>query len=139
MATTISNTRTIPRKVQVQTNFENLAYFFMRMSGISLLLLAVGHIFVQLILNDVHNLTLIFVQQQWDAWGWKAYDMLLLIFALAHGLNGLRNILGDYVHNPRRMQIVSYVLLGFFIITVIVAGYGIAAFDPNAAGSLLVE
>lgn len=139
MATTISNTRTIPRKVQVQTNFENLAYFFMRMSGISLLLLAVGHIFVQLILNDVHNLTLIFVQQQWDAWGWKAYDMLLLIFALAHGLNGLRNILSDYVHNPRRMQIVSYVLLGFFIITVIVAGYGIAAFDPNAAGSLLVE
>lgn len=139
MATTISNTRTIPRKVQVQTNFENLAYFFMRMSGISLLLLAVGHIFVQLILNDVHNLTLIFVQQQWDAWGWKAYDMLLLIFALAHGLNGLRNVLSDYVHNPRRMQIVSYVLLGFFIITVIVAGYGIAAFDPNAAGSLLVE
>lgn len=139
MATTISNTRTIPRKVQVQTNFENLAYFFMRMSGISLLLLAVGHIFVQLILNDVHNLTLIFVQQQWDAWGWKAYDMLLLIFALAHGLNGLRNVLSDYVHNARRMQIVSYVLLGFFIITVIVAGYGIAAFDPNAAGSLLVE
>lgn len=139
MATTISNTRTIPRKVQVRANFENLAYFFMRMSGISLLLLAVGHIFVQLILNDVHNLTLVFVQQQWDAWGWKAYDLLLLVFALAHGLNGLRNILGDYVHNPRRMQIVSYVLLGFFIITVIVAGFGIAAFDPQAAGSLLVE
>ncbi len=137
MATTISNTRTIPRQVQVKANFENLAYLFMRMSGISLLLLAVGHLFVQLILNDVHNLTLIFVQQQWDAWGWKVYDMLLLFFAMAHGLNGFRNVLGDYVQNAKRMQVISTVLLVFFIITVIVAGLGIAAFDPTAASSLL--
>lgn len=137
MTTTISNTRTIPRQVQVKANLENLAYLFMRMSGISLLLLAVGHLFVQLILNDVHNLTLVFVQQQWDAWGWKVYDMLLLVFAMAHGLNGFRNVLGDYVQSAKRMQVISTVLLVFFIITVIVAGLGIAAFDPDAASSLL--
>lgn len=137
MATSISNTHTPPRAVVLKANFERTAYFFMRMSGISLLFLAVGHVFIQLILNDVHNLTLVFVQQQWDSWGWKVYDMFLLFFALTHGLNGLRNVLGDYIHNPQTMRAISTGLLVFLIVTLIVAGFGIAAFDPNAAESVL--
>lgn len=120
-----SATKTITTK----QNFERYAYLFMRLSGIALLFLAVGHVLIQLILNDVHNLTLEFVAKQWSSWGWRAYDSLLLILAVPHGYNGLRNILEDYIHNERLMQIISYVLAVFVVITVLWALFAIITFQ----------
>lgn len=131
MATTIRNDQVTSRSVQVKANFERYAYLFMRLSGIGLLILAVGHVFIQLILNDVHSLSLTFVAEQWDDWGWKAYDMLLLFFALAHGLNGLRNILEDYIHNKGTMRVINYGLVAFLVISVLWAGYAIFRFNPD--------
>ncbi len=131
MATTIRNNQVTSRNVQVKANFERYAYLFMRLSGIGLLFLAVGHVFIQLILNDVHSLSLAFVAEQWDDWGWKAYDMLLLFFALAHGLNGLRNVLEDYIHNKGVMRGINYGLVAFLIISVLWAGYAIFAYVPT--------
>lgn len=132
MATTIRNTQVTSRSVQIKANFERYAYLFMRLSGIGLLFLAVGHVFIQLILNDVHSLSLQFVADQWDDWGWKAYDMLLLFFAMAHGLNGLRNVLEDYIHNRGVMRVINYALLVFLVVTILWAGYAIFAFDFNS-------
>ncbi len=129
MATTIRNTRVTSRSVQVKANFERFAYLFMRLSGIGLLILAVGHVTIQLILNDVHNLSLQFVAVQWDKWGWKAYDMLLLFFAMSHGLNGLRNVLEDYVHNKSLMRGINIAILVFLVVTVLWAGNAIFQFD----------
>ena len=69
------------RKVQVKYNFERYAYLFMRMSGLVLMILAVGHMIIQHVLNSSGNLTLIFVAEQWNSWGWKAYDIFLLLIA----------------------------------------------------------
>ncbi len=131
MATTIHNDRVTTRQVKVKANFERFAYLFMRLSGISLLFLAVGHITIQIVLNDVHNLTLQFVATQWSKWGWKLYDMLLLFFALSHGLNGLRNVLEDYVHSPKANRAISVFLVIFLIVTILWAGNAIFRFDPN--------
>jgi len=120
-----SATKTITTK----QNFERYAYLFMRLSGIALLFLAVGHVLIQLILNDVHNLTLEFVAEQWSSWGWRAYDSQLLILAVPHGDNGMRNILEDYIHNERLMQIISYVLAVFVVITVLWALFAIMTFQ----------
>lgn len=119
------------RKVQVQPNLERYGFLFMRMSGIALLILAVGHMLIQHVLNDVHNLTLQFVAQQWNSWGWKAYDMLLLVFAFSHGINGLRNVLGDYIHNDRTMKAITVGLAVFVVVTILWAGFAIASFDAT--------
>ncbi|MEM8856697.1 MAG: succinate dehydrogenase [Chloroflexota bacterium] len=107
------------KTISTERNFERYAYMFMRLSGIALLFLATGHVTIQLLLNDVHNLTLQFVADQWSSWGWRAYDSLLLILAVPHGYNGLRNILEDYIHNERLMRIISWVLAVFVVMTVI--------------------
>lgn len=120
------------RKIQRQANLERVAYMFMRMSGIALLVLAVGHMMIQHVLNSSANLTIQFVAAQWSAWGWKVYDMLLLIFAYIHGINGLRNILEDYIHNRSLMRGISIFLAIFAVITVIWAGFAIASFNPGA-------
>lgn len=129
--TTIHNNRVTTRSVRVKANLERTAYLFMRLSGIGLLFLAVGHVTIQLVLNNVHNLTLQFVANQWDDWGWKAYDMLLLFFALSHGLNGLRNILEDYIHNRSVIRVINILLLIFLIVTILWSGNAIFRFDPT--------
>lgn len=128
--TTPSMTR---RKVQIKYNFERYAYLFMRMSGLALLILAVGHMIIQHVLNSSGNLTLIFVAEQWNSWGWKAYDIFLLLFAIPHGINGLRNVLEDYIHNPGIMKTINIILAVFVVVTVIWAAIGISLFDPEAA------
>ena len=119
------------RTVSSKQKFERTAYLFMRLSGIVLLFLAVGHVMIQLVLNDVHNLTLQFVADQWKSWGWKAYDMLLLAFAITHGYNGLRNILEDYIHNEKLMRVIHYVLAVFVVATVAWSAVAIITFPMN--------
>lgn len=117
------------RTVIVQGNFERYAFLFMRLTGVALLVLAVGHMMIQHVLNSSTNLTIEFVAQQWDQWGWKAYDMLLLIFAFSHGINGLRNVLEDYIHNRQVMRAINVFLAVFIVVTLLWAGYAIAVFD----------
>ncbi|MFQ5400858.1 MAG: succinate dehydrogenase, hydrophobic membrane anchor protein [Anaerolineae bacterium] len=126
--TTIDNTLT-RRTVQVQSNFERYAFLFMRLSGVALLVLAVGHMILQHVFNSSHSLTLRFVAEQWNSWGWKAYDMLLLIFAFSHGINGLRNVLEDYIHNRRTVKVINTFLAIFVVVTILWAGFAIARFD----------
>jgi succinate dehydrogenase / fumarate reductase membrane anchor subunit len=116
------------RKVAVPGNKERSAFMFMRMTGLLLLFLAVGHMMLQHIINDVHDLELAFVIEQWSSWGQRIIDLLLLVFALSHGMNGLRNVLGDYIHKPGTMKAVSTALAAFLIITLIVAGLAIITF-----------
>lgn len=119
------------RKVQIQGNFERYAFLFMRLSGVALLVLAVGHVMIQHVLNDVHSLTLQFVADQWASWGWKVYDILLLFVALPHGINGLRNVLEDYVHGESAVKTLNTIMAIFLIVSLLTAGFAIASFQSN--------
>jgi succinate dehydrogenase / fumarate reductase membrane anchor subunit len=117
--------------LQRRSPLERYGYLFMRLTGVALLLLAVGHMMIQHVLNDVHNLTLAFVQAQWSSWGWRAYDLLLLIFAISHGFNGLRTVLEDYVHNERTVRVLRWALFVFLVITIFWAAVAIISFDAS--------
>ena len=119
------------RKVKVQSNFERYAFLFMRLTGIGLIILAVGHVVIQHVVNDVHDLTLEVVAATWNSWGWKVYDMLLLAFAIPHGVNGLRNVLEDYIHNKQTVKVINIILVIFVVVTLIWAGFAIASFDSS--------
>ncbi len=123
------------RSVKIQSNFERNAFMFMRLSGIALLLLAVGHMMLQHVLNSSTNLTIQFVAQQWNSWGWKVFDFLLLVFAISHGINGLRNVLEDYVHNRTAVKWIKILLLIFVVATILWAGYAIWQFDSTPFSS----
>jgi succinate dehydrogenase / fumarate reductase membrane anchor subunit len=127
------------RKVSVPTNWERRAFLFMRLSGVALLLLAVGHMLIQHVLNSSQNLTILFVAEQWGSWGWKVYDMGLLVFAIIHGFNGFRNVLEDYIHNRSVVKGINIFLLIFMIVTIFWAGYAIYQFNPQAAVSAVTN
>lgn len=104
----------------------------MRLSGVALLLLAIGHMVLQHVLRDVHSLTLQVVQDVWRSWGWRAYDLLLLAFAVTHGFNGLRQVLEDYVHDPGKVKVIARVLLVIIVVTIIWAAVAIFSFNPES-------
>ena len=117
------------RRVQIEGNRERYAWLFMRLSGVAMLVLAVGHMVIQHVLNSSTNLTLQFVAVQWSSWGWKAYDIFLLWMAIPHGIRGLFNILSDYVHNPSLKRTIGILLTLFVVATVIWATIAISLFD----------
>jgi succinate dehydrogenase / fumarate reductase membrane anchor subunit len=120
------------RHITPKRNIERYAFLFMRLSGVSLLLLAVGHMLLQHVLRDVHSLTLQVVQDVWRSWGWRAYDLLLLIFAVVHGFNGLRQVLEDYIHEAPKVKIMGRVIAIIIVLTIIWSAIAIFSFNPDA-------
>ncbi len=131
MASISENTGITRRRVQVQSNFERTAFVFMRLSGIALLILAVGHMMFQHVINSSTNLTIMFVAEQWRSWGWRVFDILLLGFTVTHGVNGFRNVLEDYIHNRTTVKWINIALLIFVVVTIVWAGYAIINFDAT--------
>ncbi|MGZ4149964.1 MAG: succinate dehydrogenase hydrophobic membrane anchor subunit [Actinomycetota bacterium] len=80
--------------------FELWMWLFMRISGLVLLVLAIGHtLIMHLPAGGVSRVNFGFVAVRWENPIWRAWDWMLLVLALIHGVNGLRNITLDYVRS----------------------------------------
>lgn len=80
--------------------FEFYAWFFMRVSGVLLLGLAVFHLLYMHLAIGVDNIDFDTIVGRWTGplgVFWRLYDLFLLIFAMAHGFNGSRYIVDDYI------------------------------------------
>ena len=77
------------------------SWIFMRVSGIVLLGLALGHLVIMHLLHSVHEIDYNFVVQRYTGWIWRAYDLAMLILAMIHGANGARVIIDDYSAGTR--------------------------------------
>lgn len=117
--------------------FELWSWLFMRISGILLLVLAVGHVLIMHIPDGgVSRVDFAFVALRWQNPLWQTWDWALLVLALIHGINGLRNITLDYVRLPGLRLVINmfFYMLGFMLFvlgTVIVF-----TFDPTKWGPL---
>ncbi len=113
-------------QVQVPTGrtFEARAWLFMRYSGILLIPLVWIHVLIQDVLVGVHKIDLDYVALRWATLGWRVYDIFLLAFTFAHGMNGLRNVLLDYVSRPSKVRLLNWALL---LVWLIVTAIGAAA------------
>jgi succinate dehydrogenase / fumarate reductase membrane anchor subunit len=104
------------RNIPTKPNYDSIAWQWMRYSGILLIPLAWIHILIQDVLVGVHKIDLDYVALRWSMWGWRVFDFLLLAFAFAHGMNGLRQVLTDYISDKKWQNIVSWVLLFLWLV-----------------------
>jgi succinate dehydrogenase / fumarate reductase, membrane anchor subunit len=91
------------------------AWLLMRLSAILLVPLVWTHVVIQDMLVGVHQIDLDYVALRWASLGWRVYDAALLCFAFAHGTNGLRQVLEDYIHGRRARRAVRVLLFGFWL------------------------
>jgi|DewCreStandDraft_1066081.scaffolds.fasta_scaffold03090_6 succinate dehydrogenase / fumarate reductase membrane anchor subunit len=111
--------------------FELYAWYFMRVSGLLLVFLALGHLAIMHIINNVDVITYEWVAARWSLPLWRLYDLLLLWLALLHGLNGVRVVIDDYIHTPgwRLFALTSLAVIGFVLL--VVGSEVILSFQPG--------
>lgn len=118
-----------------RAGYENTAWRWMRYSAFLLIPLAWGHVILNDVLVGVHAINIDMVASRWAFLGWRIYDAALLAFAFAHGMNGFRQVLDDYITSPRWRRVVGWVLLmGWVAITAIGTITLVGGVRPTSGG-----
>jgi succinate dehydrogenase / fumarate reductase membrane anchor subunit len=85
------------------SGFEMAVWYLMRLSGLALFVLALGHFSIMHFIFDPATQS-----AQWiidDRWGsvlWRTVDWLLLTMVVLHAFLGIRTVLQDYIHGGAR-------------------------------------
>jgi succinate dehydrogenase / fumarate reductase membrane anchor subunit len=124
------------RTVKTPHNVETSAWKWMRYSGIALIPLVWIHVLIQDVVVGVHEIDLDYVILRWSSIGWQVYDILLLGFAFAHGMNGLRQVANDFIHNPKTQKIVAWVIFVFWLVVTAIGATAIVAAAQARLASL---
>ncbi|MGI8657650.1 MAG: succinate dehydrogenase [Candidatus Limnocylindria bacterium] len=112
---------------------ERFWWYFMRLSGLALVLLALGHMFIMHVLVQLtgDEINFAFVQSRWGSPFWRIYDFALLVLAFLHGVNGARVVIGDYVTHRTARSLLIGVLLAISGIWLVLGMAIIVFFDPT--------
>jgi succinate dehydrogenase / fumarate reductase membrane anchor subunit len=125
-----------------RVNWEKWGWIYQRVSGLLLVVLIFGHLFVNLVAgNGVRAIDFAFVAGKWADPFWIVWDTLLLWLALIHGANGMRTLTNDYARG--KLRVVLLVLLaGATIVLLALGTLVLTTFDPcigNPTTDALIE
>ncbi|MCB0898082.1 MAG: succinate dehydrogenase hydrophobic membrane anchor subunit [Actinobacteria bacterium] len=115
-----------------RTNYEMWSWIFMRVSGIVLVFLVLGHLLIMNILDGgVQRINFAFVAGRWSSPFWQVWDLLQLWLAMLHGANGLRTIINDYSERDQTRFWLKAALAVATVFTIALGTLVIFTFDPN--------
>ncbi|MFN3706098.1 MAG: hypothetical protein ACK4WM_08945 [Thermoflexales bacterium] len=128
--------------VQGRSRFERAMWLFMRYSGLALVFLALSHFWLQHLLIGTHAITTAQTVAFWGAQGqpvtvgqllFRAYYAVMLVLAVGHGINGVRQVAYDYFgHRPAAYK----ALMGAVVsIAAVISALGILALILGAQAS----
>jgi succinate dehydrogenase / fumarate reductase membrane anchor subunit len=120
------------QRTRSRTNFEMYAWMFMRLSGLLLVALVLGHLFIMNILDGgVHRLGFAFVAGRWASPFWQVWDLSMLWLAQLHGTNGVRVIINDYAQRDGTRFWLKMLLYTATGLVLVLGTLVIFTFDPN--------
>jgi succinate dehydrogenase / fumarate reductase, membrane anchor subunit len=123
------------RSRATRSNFELYSWLFMRGSGVVLIALIFGHLFVNLITGDgVKAIDFAFVGGKWSSPFWQTWDLLMLWLAEIHGVNGVRTIINDYAEKDSTRIVLKTLLLVSAAVVLVLGTLVIFTFDPCPVG-----
>lgn len=111
--------------MNIKQNYEIVSWKWMRYSAIILIPLVWIHVLIQDILVGPHQITLDYVVKRWSMISWQIYDILLLGFAFAHGMNGFRQIMVDHIHSRRARLLFGWVIFLAWLVITLIGGIAI--------------
>lgn len=115
-----------------RTNFEMYSWIFMRMSGLLLVVLVIGHLVIMNVLDGgVHRINFGFVAGRWASPFWRTWDLLQLWLAELHGTNGLRTVINDYAERDGTRFWLKMLLYTSALLVLMLGTLVIFTFDPS--------
>jgi succinate dehydrogenase / fumarate reductase, membrane anchor subunit len=119
-------------RVRSRSNFELYSWVFMRLSGLLLVILVLGHLLIMNILDGgVQRINFGFVAGRWSSPFWQTWDLLQLWLAELHGVNGLRVIINDYAERSQTRFWLKMLLYTSALLVLELGTLVIFTFDPN--------
>ncbi|WP_334151789.1 succinate dehydrogenase hydrophobic membrane anchor subunit [Microbacterium sp.] len=120
-----------PARRQRGFNLEKWGWVFMRASGIVLVVLIFGHLFINLMVGEgIHALDFAFIAGKFATPFWQWWDVLMLWLALIHGANGMRTIVNDYVTNEKARKALVWALGLSAGLLILLGTLVVFTFDP---------
>lgn len=114
-----------------RSNFELYGWVFMRVSGVLLVGLVIGHLFVNLMVGQgIQQIDFGFVANKWASPFWQVYDLLMLWLAMIHGANGLRTVINDYAERDQTRFWLKALLVVSATAIIVIGTLTIFTFDP---------
>jgi succinate dehydrogenase / fumarate reductase membrane anchor subunit len=121
-----------PQRNSQRSNFELYSWLFMRISGIVLVFLVLGHLLIMNILDGgVQRINFAFVAGRWSSPFWQVWDLMMLWLAMLHGTNGMRTVINDYAERDQTRFWLKMLLYIATFFTVLLGTLVIFTFDPN--------
>jgi succinate dehydrogenase / fumarate reductase membrane anchor subunit len=97
--------------------FELAAWYFMRLSGVALFVLALIHFSLQHFLFDPSQETATWIfNQRWNSLFWRGFDWLLLMMVVLHAFLGMRTVTMDYLKGGTR----TFALTALYLVGAVV-------------------
>lgn len=113
--------------------FDRFSWYFFRVSGLLLVFLACGHLFITHYLNVPSETVFDFVANRWANPLWRLFDLLLLIMAVWHGIFGMRTVVIDWVRAHGWRLVLTSLAWVLGIIFTAMGALTIFTFDEEAA------
>jgi len=112
-------------------NWEKWGWMYMRASGVVLVVLIFGHLYVNLINGEgIKAIDFAFVGGKLSDPFWKVWDIALLWLAVIHGANGMRTLVNDYVSRPKVRTALKVALVGSTAALILLGTLVVFTFDP---------
>lgn len=129
-----ADTLAAPRSPQVRrkgANLEKWGWVYMRASGVLLVVLIFGHLFVNLMLGEgIKGIDFAFVAGKFASPFWQWWDVLMLWLALIHGANGMRTIVNDYVTGATARKVLVWAIWLSAGLLILLGTLVVFTFDP---------
>jgi succinate dehydrogenase / fumarate reductase membrane anchor subunit len=101
--------------------FELFVWYFIRLSGLALFVLALAHFSILHFLYDPAQQDSAFItNERWSSIFWRATDWLMLMFVIAHSSLGVRVVVRDYTRGNVR----TFLTMGLYLLAIILFGLG---------------
>lgn len=124
------------RATSRRSNYEMYSWLFMRLSGAVLVVLVIGHLFVNLMVGDgISALDFGFVAGKWASPFWQVWDLAMLWLAMIHGSNGVRTIINDYAERDMTRIVLKAFVAVALVFTIVLGTLVIFTFEPCPVGA----
>jgi succinate dehydrogenase / fumarate reductase membrane anchor subunit len=133
MTSTIADPRT-PHSTPSRrrgVNWEKWGWLYMRASGVVLIVLIFGHLFVNLLVGEgIKEIDFAFVAGKYATPFWQIWDVAMLWLAIIHGSNGMRTIVNDYATRAMTRRILKWAILVSAVVLIVLGTLVVFTFDP---------